>query len=233
MRVSKLTILLLTFAGAACLSLTMHSQTPTTEIAKGPSAFVRIGPGGGPEPGTPPTCDPDTESCYCDPEFSPGSQLLCYEHVSPPPPDPVPTCYCALYSRPIAGLGYVIPVNHTFWFTTDAYYFEWITDGFPSGNCLIDCGYLNGFETYGIVGQGGDSLSSGTRYWDTGQKNVSTCKMSFGLQAFVQSWPNYTTHYGITGVSGPNSNSFSSRGAAFAGIPVPVVPQSFAPGWGK
>jgi hypothetical protein len=146
--------------------------------------------------------------------------------------NPVPNCYCALYSRPIAGLGFVIPVNHTFWYTTDAYHFQWITDGFPSGDCssLTGCYYLNGFETYGIVGQGGDSLASGSWYWDTGKPNVSACKMSFGLQAFVQSWPNYTTVYQILG---PNSNSFSSRGAAYAGIPVPVVPQSFAPGWGK
>ncbi len=59
MRLSKMTIFLLTFAVAACLPLTMRGQASKIN---GPIANALIGPGdGGPDPGTPPTCDPYTE----------------------------------------------------------------------------------------------------------------------------------------------------------------------------
>ena len=233
MRVSKLTILFLTFACAACLSLTMHSQTPTTEIVTRTSALVWIDPGG-PDPGTPPTCDPNTESCFCDPEFSPGMQLLCWQHVTAPPPDPPPTCYVAMYYRPISYIGFVLDVNHAWWYTTDAYSDPWVMDAFPSGSCKLDtsCGYLLAYETYGTAGQGNDTFANGTFYWSYPAKgtNVSACKMSYKLQAFTQAWPQYTTAYYILG---PNSNTFASRAAAFAGIPVPTPPAGLAPGWGQ
>ncbi len=105
-------------------------------------------------------------------------------------------------------------------------------DGFPSASCKADtsCGYLQAYETYGTSGQGNDTMANGTFYWGTGAKNVSTCKMSFRLEAYTQAWPESATTYYILG---PNSNTFASRAAAFAGIPVPALPQSFAPGWGQ
>ncbi len=81
MRLSKLTIFLLTFAVAVLLPLKIRGQA---NKANGPSNYALIGPGGGTDPGTPPTCNPDLEPCYCDPEFSPGEQLRCYEPVTPP-----------------------------------------------------------------------------------------------------------------------------------------------------
>lgn len=233
MRLSKLTIFLLTFAVAVFLPLTIRGQA---NKANGPSNYALIGPGGGTDPGTPPTCNPDLEPCYCDPEFSPGEQLRCYEPVTPPPPDPPPTCAVAMYYRPIAYVGYVAGVNHSWWFTTDANYDPWVMDAFPTVSCsfpyVSSCGYLNAYETYGTAGEGDDNFASGTFYWSypAHGKNVSACQMSYKLQAFTQAWRQNTIAYYILG---PNSNTFASRAAAYAGIAVPTPPAGLTPGWGQ